>query len=552
MASDLTAQRTQRPDSNRKVEYTLSPSYYKHQAYEDKLAILVCKIRIWEAKGHDWFNIPSDCTVIRECESVEITDSAKDLINKAVVRFPRGTVISLSRKKDQEVQTGDKSDSTESTKSLESASNNGEVITTGSSTFKENGISTTSVAINYDDKGLVDFNRTSTEPSLLSPNDVAIGNRIEIRLGYAYSDTEFKKMNVVDSIENLDVVFTGFITAISVDTPLELECTNMAHVLACVSTPNIPDNTTLTVKDFLDDDGKYHLLKDTGIPLAPKSKGSNILIQGSTITDNLTVADVLDAWAKSGIACIMELKNDGSAQLKVGKNYNTDKGGSELPNNDPKYITYNEGINTVKLIQFDWDVAQDKLTLKQNDKKYLAVEAHGKYTDIEGGKKVIKLFKLTIRKNPDTDDDEWISEDGEKFQVVNHFDLTKTKNTKTRGGSTNCKRVKGRLLDRVNLDKYNVVTYFSTTKNVTKDQLVEEAIQYWNRYTPNGISGSIVIFGDLIVRPTEIIGLIDMRQPHKNGYYYVESVNTTFGMDGYRRELKLPYKVASIKEVKII
>ena len=56
----------------------------------------------------------------------------------------------------------------------------------------------------------------------------------------------------------MNVAFTGFITAVSVDTPLELECTNMAHVLTAVSTPNISVKSTLFIKDFLDDDGKYH------------------------------------------------------------------------------------------------------------------------------------------------------------------------------------------------------------------------------------------------------------------------------------------------------
>lgn len=370
MASDLTALRTQRPDLVQQVEYTLTPKYYQHKAYEDKLAILVCQIKIWKANGNDWFSIPSanQCLTIRECESIEVSDSAKNLINKAVIRFPRGTVINLSSRKEKDVISGDKADSTDKENTLITANNDGDITTSPTALFSEDGISTTSMAANYDDKGLIDFNRTKTEPALLSPNDVAVGNRIEIRLGYAYSESEFKKMNTADSDPNMDVVFTGFITAISVDTPLELECTNMAHILASVSTPNISAKATLTVKDFLDDDGTYHLLKDTGIPLAPASKGSTISVSGGSISNNLTIADVLTEWSKSGVLCIMETKSDGSVQLRVGLTYYAGKG-SGLPNNDKKYITYNGGNNSVKLIQFDWDVAQDKLNLKRNDKK---------------------------------------------------------------------------------------------------------------------------------------------------------------------------------------
>lgn len=377
MATDSTSLRTQRPDIVQKIDYTLTPQYYEHKAYEDKLAILVCQIKIWKANGTDWFSIPSanQCLTIRECESIEISDSSKELINKATVRFPRGTVISLSSKKDKSVKSGSKEDSTEKTNNLKDTNNDGDVTSTSTAQFSDDGVSTTSMAVNYDDKGLIDFNRSKTEKALLSPNDVAVGNRIEIRLGYAYSETEFNKMNVADNDPNMNVAFTGFITAISVDTPLELECTNMAHVLTAVSTPNISEKATLFVKDFLDDNGKYHLLKGTGIPLANSSKNSIISVSGGSISNNLTVADVLSEWNKSGVLCIMETKSDGSVQLRVGLTYYAGKGGGKLPNNDKKYITYNGGNNSVMLIQFDWDVAQDKLSLKRNDKKYLAVEA---------------------------------------------------------------------------------------------------------------------------------------------------------------------------------
>lgn len=548
MASDLTERLNQRPDLVQQIEYTLSPEYHMHEAYEDKLAILVCQIKIWKAKGNDWFSIPTanQCLTIRECESIEVSDSAKNLINKAVVRFPRGTVISLSSHKDKSVVTGDLTDLTENFEDLKKANNNGDLLTTSTALFNQDGVSTTSIAANYDDKGLIDFNRTKNEIALLSPNDVAIGNRIEIRLGYAYSEQEFEKMNTADSDPNLDVVFTGFITSVSVDTPLVLECTNMAHILASVSTPNISAKATLMVKDFLDDDGEYHLLKDTGIPLAASSKGSTIAVSGGSISNNLTIADVLTEWNKSGVLCMMETKSDGSVQLRVGLTYYAGKGGGGLPNNDKKYITYNGGNNTIKLIQFDWDVAQDKLTLKRNDKKYLAVEAQGRTKENQ-------FFKLTVRKNPDPDDEGWMIDADSQFQIVNRRKVKDRKKMKFINGTWSTKRIEGHLTDAAKLDKYNVIHYLSTKVGITEEELIEEAKQYWANYNPNGISGSIVIFGDLFIKPTEIVGLIDVRQPEKNGYYYVEAVNTTFGINGYRRELSIPFKIATFsKTVQII
>lgn len=543
MIQDNTKLYSQRPDKSiQEKDYTLEPKYYSHKFYEDKLAILVSQIKIWEPEGDNWFKVSDNPLIIRECESVEITDSAKELINKAVVKFPRGTVISLSSKKSKNVESGNKEENTLTETPLQNATNDGELITVESSQYSEDGVPVTSMAMNYDDKGLIDFNRHKEEASLLSPNDVAIGNRIEIRLGYAYSDNEFKEMNSTLDHPNLSIVFTGFITSISASTPLELECTNMAHVLACVSTPNIPAKGAVRISEFLDPNGKWKLLEDTGIPLAEFSKDLDIYVTGGSISENLTVADVLSAWAKSGICCVMDInQKDGSVQLRVGQTYYTGTSGSDLPNNDRKYITYNGGINTVKLLQFDWDVAEDRLTLKNVDKKYLAVEAQART-------KANQFYKLTVRKNPDLDDEGWMAQEGEgEWQVVNSKDPSYTKKAKVINGVMTNKRFKSKLRDRVSLDKYNVVPYFSPKLDISREELIEEAKQFWGKYNPNGISGTISIFGDVFVKPTDIVGLIDRRFPQKNGYYYVEQVDTTFGINGYRRELHIPFKISSFK-----
>ena len=92
-------------------------------------------------------------------------------------------------------------------------------------------------------------------------------------------------------------------------------------------------------------------------------------------------------------------------------------------------------------------------------------------------------------------------------------------------GTFSTKRIEGHLTDPAKLDKYNVIQYISTKVGITEEELIEEAKQYWANYNPNGISGSIEIFGDLLIRPTDIVGLIDVRQSKKNRYYYVEVVN---------------------------
>ena len=559
---DITELFEERPKIN-KIQYTLEPNYVEHQSYEDKLAILVCQIKIWRAKDRKWFNIPkaSECLTIRECASIEVTDSSKELINKAVVKFARGTVISQTSKNNASVMVGGKDGDAYFKSTLAEATNDGEVITPETSTYVDDKSSTVSMAVNYDDKGLIDFNRTEEDPALLNPNDIAIGNRIEIRCGYAYSEREFEEMNTTDHFDaskGMNVIFTGFITAASVATPLELECTNMAHVLTYISTPNISEGSTLMVKDFLDDNGKYHLLKNTNIPLAESCKGSTIIVKGGSITDNLTVADVLMAWEDAGILAMIVANDNGSAELRVGLRFSTGLKGNEMPKSDKKYITYRENdTNLFSLIQFDWDVAVDKLNLKRNDKKYLAIKATG---FAEG----YQPITVTIRKNPDKDDEGWIIDTEDKFQEVNKRKLEPRKKHKYKrkpkkkpkpaivNGSVVSTKPAFKLTNKVDMSKYNVVTYHSQTKNITDKQLAEEAKQYWMKYSPNGISGSIEIFGDVMVRPTDIVGILDTRQPEKNGYYYVEAVNTTFGDGGYRRELTLPHKLASIKSFKKI
>lgn len=551
MDLNITDLRTQRPKDRLGTKYISTPNYFKHEYHEDKLAILVCQIKIWRAKENNWFDIPSakNCLTIRECESIEVTDSIKDLVNKAVVKFPRGTVVDLSGLKNEEVETGTDTD-TPLTSTIEKTTQNGDVMVPGSQRYrfgKYSFMSTTPMTVNYGDKGMIDFNRTEEAPTLLNPNNIATGNRIEIRVGYAYSETEFREMNEADSDPRLNVIFTGFITSISATTPLELECTNMAHVYRCLNAPNVPAANSYLVKDFLDEGSMFDMLKDTGIPLSEYSKGSEITLFGGSINDNLTVADVLQAWNKSGVRCMMRIlpDNSGKVELKVGLIYFTGLKGGNLPNKNNKYITYNGEEQRVKIIQFDWDVAEDKLSLKGVDKSYIAVEAHGRVED--------KYIKLTVRKNPNSDEDGWLADNGERFQVVNKRTTTPRKKPKQINGTWSTKRLNGHLTNKVKLDKYTVVPYISTKLNITENELIEEAQQYWENYNTTGISGSIKIFGDQMISPSDIVGLIDPRNPEKDGYYFVESVSTSFGVNGYRRELKLPYKMANYgKPVKII
>ena len=535
--------------------YAKTPSYTKHGADDDRLTILVCRIKTWKPDGRKWFDIPvgDNCLVIRECESIEINNSYKELISKAVIKFPRGTIVEKRQKANATVPVDSGlNDGSVRSLALKEATSNGDFIdyymqelnSRSTSDKIKVGGSIVSLDGTQVSVGLTQINQHLNEKELLNPNDFVVDNRIEIYCGYAYSEEEFKSMmsdnNRVPT--NMEMVFTGFITACSVSTPLEVECENMAHILTTINVPDITEKKTMKISDFLSETGKYHLLKDTGISLAKDIGNSTIEVAKFHISSQLTVADVLAEWSKCGIMSYMENNADGSSSLRVGRIYYAGKGGGDLPTKDNNYITYNP-VSQYNIIQFDWDVAEDKLSLINSDKKYLAIKATGR--DKDG-----KFFGFTLRKT-DTSSGDWaISENDDTWSIVNEKRIVKKQAQKKKDG-TEGKQLKGtttKSMNKTDLSNFNVVTYISTTYPCSRNTLIAEAKQYWAKYVPNGISGTLSIFGDIKVNPSDIIGLIDPRQPQKNGYYLVESVNITFGTNGYRKELKLPYKIASFDD----
>lgn len=538
--------------------YAKTPKYTYHGTNDDRVAIPVCRIKVWKAKDKKWFDIPvgENCLTIREVESIEVTDSYNELLGKAVIRFPRGTIVEKAKASTTVSTDSGVGDDTRSSSTLESASQKGDFLEYYMQEVTEEVGSTRNVkpesklgALDGSqvDAGLTELNQHLQEKSLLDQNDFTIGNRIEIYLGYAYSEGEFNEMQQDNNKTplNLEMIFTGFITKCSVSTPLEVECENMAHVLTTVNVPDILEKNTMKLSDFLADDGKYHILKDTGIELSKSNGESTVEIGKFHISSQLTVADVLAEWSKSGIVSFMENNDDGTSTLRVGKVFYAGLNGDHLPSDKKDYITYTEDKH-YNIVQFDWDVASDNLSLQNTDKKYLAVRVTGR--DSDG-----KFIHFTIRKT-DSSDGNWdvADDDDQTWSVVNEKVTRRKKKTGKVKKGTARPYVNGtayeKTKNKVDLSNYTVIPYISQTIPVTKEKLLQEAKLYWTKYVPNGINGTLTIFGDLKIKPADIIGLIDPRQPQKNGYYLVESVSTTFGLGGYRKELKLPFKVAKFKD----
>ena len=462
-------------------------------SYSDGVDILVCKILIWEPADKNTIDTddPAEdkCLTIRECSSIEITESYKKLIGTAIVKFPRGTVIRR----------------TETAKDIE-----------------ENGVST--VYTERLNDGTIIEKRAGA--SAAQPKDFKVGQRIRIYLGY-YRDkgkifqsaTERRDEMEKEALKHAPN-FDGYIVKCSASIPIEIRCENLASGLKRKSCRKIitPDNTT--VNDILKEGGKYDLLKGTGLKLHPDTSSCDINVGKIQLTEDLTVADVLTEWSKYKLYCFVRNDSSGKPCIKVGRSYFSTKTAESIVNNDKSA----KG----RLIQFNYHVAEDNLTLMSVDPKFLAVEAQSVTKDH-------KFFRITLRINPD-----WTGQSDTQHKKYQQLNETKM----SQKGMKLSAALKSNVKEKVDLSQYTVIPYISSKIGISKEDLVKEAEAYFEGYNMNGVEGSVTVFGDYNFESGEKVELLDTRQPEKNGWYLIEEVTTKFGTNGYRQTLKLPYCIA--------
>lgn len=335
-----------------------------------------------------------------------------------------------------------------------------------------------------------------------------VGQRVKIELGY----------NGL-----LKTMFEGYISAYNSASKFEIQCENMAYKLKLKQAPKIETPSSTSINDVLGD--KYGLLKDTGFVIHSETKRFDIQIGKVKITDNFTVADVLSEWSKYKVYCFLkydENSPDSMPAIAIGRPYSSSKSQPVFPS-DSEAKPFQ--------IHFNYHVAQDGLKVVKTDPKFLAVTGKALGTDE-------KFFEVTVRLNPDYDP---TVAGSKEFQTVNATQISKkthkvTGNTTAEGAQTKTK---------VDLSTYTIVPYMSPNMKINSDKLVEETIEYFKHYNLNGITGSITLFGDLALNTAVQVELVDERNPSKNGVYITEEVTTTFGVQGYRQKVTIPYKVKS-------
>ena len=433
------------------------------------LDVLCCKITIGDADPANPMAI-QDPVVLTEVQEIEIVETYKKLTGTARVILPKGTVYQST------------------------------II--GNATLEGNDASRITTEVMED--GVIIEKRSSQ--AAVGKETFHTGQRINIKLGY----------NGI-----LKNMFDGYVTAYNSDSLFELRCENMAYKLKLKQAPKFETPLSTKVNDVLGD--KYNLLKDTGFEIHSETRRFDINIGKVKITDNFTVADVLNDWSKYRVYCFLkydENSPDAMPRIAVGRPYSSSKAQPSFPGSD----------NTMPYrICFNYHVAESNLKVLKVDPKFLAVTAKALGTDE-------KFFEVTVRLNPDYDAGKAGSKE---FQTINATQISKkthkvTGNTTASGAATKTK---------VDLSTYTVVPYMSPNMRIDSDKLVEEAIEYFKNYNLNGITGSVTIFGDFGLPSAVQVELIDDLNPSKNGVYIVEEVKTIFGTKGYRQVVKLPYKV---------
>ena len=303
------------------------------QKYVDQAPdILVCQIKIWNPaeKGIQPAPAKGECKmVLHEVESLVVNSSYKNVISTASIVIPRGSIIkkvitsaSINRNtegQDNQIATDMNSESPDATVDNDKSSDSNKV---GDTSLYE--------PDHVNEMGLL-LTTTTESGAPVSPSMFSNGDRIEIRCGYTQDPIVAEKIDEYENHKCLNLVFSGYITGISPQSPIELRCEDLAYVFRTVSCEDILSKGNRKVMDFFDEGGKYNWLKGTGIELHPDVKQQDINVGVVNVTHHITVADVLNEWSKSGLVCFMRRCDDGIFRLSIGRTYSDYYGDNRKP-----------------------------------------------------------------------------------------------------------------------------------------------------------------------------------------------------------------------------
>lgn len=453
---------------------------------DEDLKIMGCQITIGTPDSKNPFIIKNP-KYINEVVDISISDTYRNLINKAEVKIHKGTLFNQRIIKNFVYE--DVFDGTENVKRVSKFSPSDDNIRLD---MLANGT----------------IVETTLDQSAVNDKTISIGNRIRIELGYN---------------GKLKTMFEGYVTSMSTGSVLSLSCENMAYQLKLKTLSNIKiSDKDASINNICS--GDINILEGTGFELHPEVARANIMVGGVDLASDYTVADLFNLWAKNKLYASLKYDNrdnKGMPKLTFIAPYSSANRPDGTHPFDYAYPIY-----------FDYHVAKDGLSYDIKDPLFIAVQGSGL-------KKDGKFFRVVVRRNPlyNASDD-----NSKKYQFVNVIETVRKSQKKKEfkeGTITG-----GERFLKSDLRNYNVIPYTSRKIGVTLEELKAECITYLETYEMNGVEGNLTIFGDYGLTSGVHVALIDDRNSDKNGIYIVEEVNTTFSpTGGYRQSLKIPYRV---------
>lgn len=360
-----------------------------------------------------------------------------------------------------------------------------------------------------------DDNGSRTNIDLNAPDSpIKQGDRVSVFLGY---DEDYKMM------------FDGFIVTIESKSNFILKCEDFGWFLKQRTVSNI----SVLQKEVKLNEVLTDILDGTGISINEDTLRQDISIGWVRINNLRTIGEILENWKKNyGLLSFIKTQNGLPTLALTRTFFNSVNSASQISSNS----------SMAKIIDFQSIVVKDNFRFKRNDPNKIGMEAVSLNEKNE-------RFSVTIIRNVNFFADKARFDQGltttqpAEFLVFRFREPKKAQKRRLKNGVTqqsgNIIKIAGNT--DVSISDYDIRTYFEY--NVSEDILIQNAISRFNEISQTGVDGDFTIFGDLAVRSTELVTLVDRRAPEKEGTYLATDVRTTFGSGGYRQKIKVPFKL---------
>jgi len=301
------------------------------------------------------------------------------------------------------------------------------------------------------------------------------GDTVRIEAGYRYYD------KIGNEINNINVLFQGYITKVDAKTPVKLECEDNMYKLKQLQCPNkLWSGKQYTLEGIL-----REILAGTEFTVNALTSTKI----GDIRTENETVAQFLERM-KDEYRLSAYFRG---FELRVG------------------VLVYLEREAVTRVFKFQHNIISDELTYQRRDDVQLSAVAYS-------------VNEVNVNKTTKDGKSKKKNERLECF-VYSENGSFKTKE-KPYPENTGGER---RTL------------YFYGVNNV--NDLAEKAKDELEKYYYQGMRGKFTTFIIPYVRMGDNAELIDDILPERNGIYKIKSVRYTGGINGHRQEIELDYKI---------